>query len=65
METIDTDAAARGRGERSGTDYTTWTVEELRLLAQQLRVREAAGMTRGELLDVLAPPERHRQTPSH
>lgn len=65
METIDSDAAARGRGERSGADYTTWTVEELRLLARQLRVREAAGMTRGELLELLAPPERCRQDRSH
>lgn len=58
METIDNAAAARARGERAEIDYTTWTVEELRLLAQQLRVREATAMTRGELLELFAPPAR-------
>lgn len=58
METIDNAATARARGERFAPDYSDWTVEELRLLALQLRVRQAAGMTRGELLEVLAPPAR-------
>lgn len=58
METIDNAAAARARGERPSPDYSSWSVEELRLLALQLRVREASAMTRGELLDLLAPPVR-------
>lgn len=56
MDTIDNAAVARARGQRIEPDYATWTVEELRVLARQLRVREAGGMTRGELLELLAPP---------
>lgn len=56
MQTIDNIVTARVRGERLGADYSTWTVEELRGLARQLRVRAAAAMTRGELLELLAPP---------
>ena len=63
METIDNAAAARARGERLAPDYAAWTVEELRVLARQLRVREAAAMTRGELLELLAPPARRVNAP--
>lgn len=65
METIDNAAAARARGDRLAPDYSSWTVEELRLLALQLRVREAAAMTRGELLELLAPPARAMSAPPH
>lgn len=34
--------------------YTAWTIEELRRLAGQLLLPNANGMTRHELLDLLA-----------
>jgi hypothetical protein len=55
METIDIARNARACPLPRQRDYASWTIEELRELAQQLRVRAAPAMTREELLELFAP----------
>jgi hypothetical protein len=50
MEKMIVDAAYSSKPHRP--DYSVWTVEELRRLAQQLRVRDASTKSRRELVEL-------------
>jgi hypothetical protein len=56
------------RAQPAGTDYSLWSIEELRQLAAQMRVAGARGKSRRELIDLFAPPKtaqrRSRQHPA-
>lgn len=47
-------AAHRGIPARDSTDYAGWSFEELRQLATQLRLPDAATKNRRELLEIFA-----------
>ena len=46
------------RAHRIQADYSLWSIEELWQLAAQMRVTGARGMSRRELIDLFAVPQK-------
>ena len=58
LEPLAAGAARKGPRPSLGThrDYSRWTIEELRALAMQLQIRDAASKSRPELVEFFAAP---------